>query len=198
MRGTKRGLYQPRVHAIQGRTGEVHGQFKPAGTEGAGGLGRWKWEKIITAMVQGVIGYRIVLHTLLGPEDLSRLHSGEDRSRALPKQWELGGVPFQVSLLSHSLHYECRCLTIVSKGSLRIPDGRETRVWMELSLGSGCVPPGSRGVEGGMPLILNFAASPGSFTETAFSFDIDQNNDSCGCSSGCGFVTIISPKVNIT
>jgi hypothetical protein len=67
---------------------------------------------------------------------------------------------------------------------------------MELSLERGCVPPGSRGGKGGMPLILNFAASPNSFAETAFSFDIDQDN--CGCSSGCGFVTIISPNMNIT
>jgi hypothetical protein len=195
MRGPKRCLYQPWVNAVQGRTGRVPGQGKPAGTRGAGGSERREREKIITAMVQGVIGKRIVLHTLLGCEDFAGLYSGDDRSRPVPKQWELGGVPFQASLLSHSLHYECRHLTIVSKGSLRIPDGRETSVWMELSLERGCVPPGSRGMEDGMPLILNFAASPGSFAETAFSFDIDQDN--YGLTSGCGFVTIISPNTNI-
>ncbi len=196
MRGPKRYLHQPVVNAVQGRTGRSPGQVKAAGTGGGEGFERREREKIIAAMVQGVIGQRILLHALLGCEDFAGLHSGNDGSRSVPKQWQLGGVPFRVSLISHSLYYECRHLTIVSKGSLRIPDGRETSVWMELSLERGCVLPGSRGGGGGMPLILNFAASPGSFAETAFSFDIDQDN--CGYSSGCGFVTIISPNMNIS
>ena len=198
MRGSKRSLYQPWVNGLRCPTCRIPGQVKPAATGGAGGPERRKREKIIAAMVQGVVGQRIVLHTLLGSEDFAGLHSGDDGSRPVPKQWKLGGAPFQVSLLSRSLYYECRHLTIVSKGALRIPDGRETRLWMELSLERGCVLPGSRGAEDGMPLILNFAASPNSFAETAFSFDIDQDNDSYGCSSGCGFVTIISPNVSIS
>lgn len=181
MRGSKRYLYQPVVNAVQGRKGRIPGQVKSTGTGRAGGPERREREKIITAMVQGVIGKQIVLHALLGCEDFAGLHSGDDRSRSVPKQWELGGLPFRVSLLSHSLYYEHRHLTIVSKGSLRIPDGRETSVWLELSLERICVLPGNRGVEGGMPLILNFASSPGSFAETAFSFDIDQDSDSYGC-----------------
>jgi hypothetical protein len=198
MRGPKRYLHQPVVNAVHGRTGRSQGQVKAAGTGGGRGFERREREKIIAAMVQGVIGQRILLHALLGCEDFAGLHSGVDGSRPVSKQWQLGGVPFRLSLLSHSLYYECRHLTIVSKGSLRILDGRETSVWMELSLERGCVLPGSSRVEGGMPLILNFAASPNSFAETAFSFDIDQDNDSYGCSSGCGFVTIISPNVNIS
>ncbi len=198
MRGPKRCLYQPRVKAVQGHTGRIPGQVGPAGTGRAGGPERREREKIITAMVQGVIGRRILLHTLLGCEDFAGLHSGDDGSRQDPKQWDLGGTPFQVALLSHSLHYECRHLTIVSKGSLRLPGGRETRVWMELSLERGCVLPGNavtQGVEGGAPLILNFAASPNRFAETAFSFGMDQDN--YGWSSGCGFVTIIGPDAHI-
>ena len=197
MRGPKRYLYKPVVNTVQGRTGRIPGQVKPAGTGGAGGSERRRErEKIITSMVQGVIGQRIMLHSLLGCEDFAGLHSGDDRSRPVPKQWEPGGVPFRVSLLSKSMHYECRHLTIVSQGSLLVPEGRETSMWMELSLERGCVLPGSRGGGGGMPLILNFVSSPGSFAETAFSFDIDQDN--YGRSSGCGFVTIISPNLNIS
>jgi hypothetical protein len=152
-------------------------------------------ERVIAALAGEVIGRNVILHSLLGSTDFVALYSGKGSSQSLPKHLELGGAPFQVSFLSHKLHYECQYLTIVSKGYLRLTDGRETDVWMELSLERiGVSPAGAaiKWVKGESPLVLNFGSSPESLTEAAFSFDIDRDRDRYGWSSGCGFLTMIS------
>jgi len=176
--------------------------LKTPGRRGSGHAGMYRQaETVITTLVGQVIGREIILHALLESADFAGMYPGKVRSASQPKQWNLGGVPFQASFLSHTLHYECQYLTIVSKGGFKTFDGRKTDLWMELSLERIGVSPGSAAIQwekGCMPLVLNFDAGPETFIETAFSFDTDQESDTYGCSySGCGFLTIINPKAGI-
>ena len=180
---------RPWINAVNGPGDRV---LLRAGGKGCSETGL-QTEMVIAALAGQVIGREVVLHSLLGSMDFVALYSGKGSSQSLLRYLELGGAPFRVSFLSHKLHYECQYLTIVSKGYLRVADGRETNVWMELSLERiGVSPAGTaiQWVKGESPLILSFDSSPERLTEAAFSFDIDRDRDRSGWSSGCGFLTI--------
>jgi len=178
----------PRAHTL-------HGSVSEAGFERLRPT-----EIVLSTMVGGVIGRRVVLHALLGPADFMVPCSGKGFSQAAQKHWEIGLAPFQVSFLSHSLCSEFQYLTIVSEGSMRIADGREVDFRMELSLeriGVSLTSAAMQRAAGRGPLTLNFDSSPASLTEAAFSFDIDQEGDIHGGPySGCGFLAI--PSLNVS
>ena len=203
MGGVKKiSLQRPWENAVNGPVGDIllsAGQ-KPAESGHAGIYQRT--EMVITTLVGQIIGRKIFLHTLLGSADFSDQYTEKGKSASQPKRWNLRGEPFQIAFFSHALHYDCQYLTIVSKGRLKAFDGRKTDLWMELSLERIGVSPASTAMQweqNGMPLVVNFDAGPENLSETAFSFDTDQENDVFGCSySGCGFLAIINHKAGIT
>jgi hypothetical protein len=171
----------------------VHGPAREEGVERNG-----QTEMVLSTMVGGVIGRRVMLHTLLGPADFACLCSGKGFSQPSPQHWAVGGAPFQVSFLSHCLLSEFQYLTIISEGCMSIAGGRKAKFRMELSLeriSVSLMSAAMQRVGAGEPLVLNFDSGTASLAEAAFSFDIDQKGDTHGCmASGCGFLAI-SPRM---
>jgi hypothetical protein len=175
-------------------------QFLHGSATEAGSTKHQQKETIIASMVGGVIGRRVMLHTLLGPGDFVQPCS--QPGFGFPQHRENNEVQFQISFLSHRFHSELQYITIVSEGSMCIVGGRRVDLWMELSLERICVSltcaPMQRAAGGG-PLTLNFNSSPLYLTEAAFSFDIDQEGANHGVPcSGCGFLAITSPHASLS
>lgn len=147
-------------------------------------------DRVITKIVEAVIGRRIMLHDLLGLADFALLYSGKANNRPLWRYRHVHGAPFRVSLLSHRLDFDNQYLTIVSEGYIQIIPGVKIAVLMELSVERiGVSPQGAAmcWAEKREPLILTFDLGPEAFGETAFSFDIGEGGTRSGL-AGCGFL----------
>jgi hypothetical protein len=154
-------------------------------------------EKVIAAMVGEVIGRQGVLHALLEPADFPVRFVAKNEGRCRwSRRCEAGPGPLQVSFSSHRMYYECQYVTIVSEGSLRSADGKQTGVVMEVSLERIGIPLTRRTrqwTKGNNPLIVNFTTGPVIFTEAAFSFDIEREGTHRNHRLlGCGYMAVMN------
>jgi hypothetical protein len=170
---------------------------KPAEASGQLSLTeRRQKEMLLSTMVEGVIGRRILLHPLLDPADFAQTCSRKEFNTPTPPLCGVADVPFRVSFLSHCLFTAFECLTIRSEGCMNIACGYKADFQMELSLERISVSLTSVAMQwtrGCEPLTLNFNSSPLSLTEAAFSFDIHLEGTAHeGPCSGCGFLVIMN------
>lgn len=198
--GGKRNVSLPLSWAIatKGSAGTALQEAeRPAETSGQLSLTeRRQKEMLLSTMVGGVIGRRVLLHPLLDPADFAQPCSGQAFNIPPPPLCGVADVPFRVSFLSHCLFTAFECLTIRSEGCMNIACGHKADFQMELSLERISVSLTSAAMQwtrGCEPLTLNFNSSPLILTEAAFSFDIHPEGTAHeGTCSGCGFLVIMN------
>ena len=150
-------------------------------------------DAMLAEMIEALLGRRVVLHDLLGSADFVRLRTKGDSSGPRWRYRYIQRSPFRIALSQHCIVSAPEYLSITTAGHLELCAGRRISLLMELAIDRSDVPSTDTvrketGQSG--PILLERDYGPVTFSEAAFSFDI---NPFFGCEgvlglSGCGFL----------